>query len=267
MDLSLNIVEGGPNVRGSILRTNQAFLELVSEKTTLDYGIAFASSQFSTVSECNQFREVWVESADEAAQAVEQANAHFAESNLTCDRWALAEDQKPETIEPALLAAGFRRDDRVAMGLNGWPAPMEPSDQYRVLPARAMRAAYAEVCGKRASSAEGDARIEVDNERLDDYRLDAFVLMDGKEPVGICSLFQVGDIGRITDMFVVDAMRRKKAGTAMANHIIALARRLTVSVVCLEVRETNEQAIAFLKQCGFVEAGRLVEFVRNTQNQ
>lgn len=267
MDLSLNIVEGGPNVRGSILRTNQAFLELVSEKTTLDYGIAFASPQFSTVSECNQFREVWVDSADEAAKAIEQADAHFAESGLTCNRWAPAEDQKPETIEPTLLAAGFRRDDRVAMALDGWPASMESPGQYRVLPARAMRAAFAEVCRQRATDAEGDARVEVDNERLDDHRLDAFVLMDGKKPVGVCSLFQVGDIGRIIDLYVVESARRQKAGTEMACHIIALARRLTVSVVCLEVRETNEQAIAFVKQCGFVEAGRLVEFVRDNHNQ
>ncbi|GJM27198.1 MAG: hypothetical protein DHS20C16_36130 [Phycisphaerae bacterium] len=267
MDLSLNVVADGPNVRGSVLRTNQAFLELVSEKTTLDFGIAFAASQFPTVSECNQFREVWVESPDEAVKALAQAEAHFADAGLTCNRWALAEAQKPETIEPALKEAGFRRDDRIAMALECWPEAIEPTDRYRVLPARAMRAVFAEVCGQRASEIEGDARIEVDSERLDDHRLDSFVLMDGKTPVGICALFQVGDIGRITDLFVVEPTRRKKAGTEMANHVIALARRLTVSVVCIEVRESNSQSIAFLKQCGFVEAGRLVEFVRDPENR
>jgi ribosomal protein S18 acetylase RimI-like enzyme len=266
MDLSLNVVADGPNVRGSILRTNQAFCELVSTKTTLDFGIAFAAPQFATVGECNQFREVWVESPEEAIQALAQADAHFADAGVACNRWAIAEDQKPETIEPILIDAGFRRDDRVAMALDGWPSASDPNDKYRVLPARAMRAAFAEVCGQRASETEGDARVEADHERLDDHRLDAFVLMDGKVPTGICSLFQVGDIGRIIDLFVVESLRRKRAGTEMANHLITLARRLTVSVVCLEVRESNEHAIAFLKQCGFVEAGRLVEFVRDPQN-
>ncbi len=264
MDLSLNVVADGPNIRGSILRTNQAFLDLVSMKTTLDFGIAFAAPQFPTVSECNQFREVWIESPDDAAKALAQADAHFTESDLKCTRWALAEGQKAETIETFMRDAGFQRDDRVAMALDGWPASTVANDNYRVLPARAMRAAYSEVCSQRASEAEGEVRVEVDIERLDDHRLDAFVIMDGKTPAGICSLFQVGDIGRIADLYVVESMRRKKAGTAMTNHIIAMARRLTVSVVCLEVRESNVAAIAFLKQCGFIEAGKLVEYVRPT---
>ncbi len=262
MDLSLNVVADGPNVRGAILRTNQAFLELVSTKTTLDYGIAFAAPEFPTVSECNQFREVWIESRDDAATALAQADAHFADSELTCSRWALAEGQKSETIESFMRDFGFERDDRVAMALDGWPAAIDLTDKYRVLPARAMRAAFSDVCSQRASEAEGDASVDVDVERLDDHRLDAFVIMDGKIPAGICSLFQVGDIGRFADMYVVADMRRKKVGTAMVNHLIALARRLTVSVACIEVRQSNEPAVAFLKKCGFIEAGTLVEFVR-----
>ena len=267
MDHSLNVIADGPNVRGAILRTNQAYLDLVSTKTTLDFGIAFAAPQFPTVAECNQFREVWVESPDDAATALAQADAHFAGTGTAGNRWALAEDQKPETTETVLIDAGFCREDKIAMALGAWPAVSPSQEKYRVLPARAMRAAFAEVCAQRAIETERDAQVEVNNTRLDDHRLDAFVLMNAKTPIGICSFFQVGDVGRITSLFVVETMRRKRAGTVMANHIIALARRLTVNVLCLEVQESNSNSIAFLKQCGFVEAGRLVEYVRPSTQQ
>jgi ribosomal protein S18 acetylase RimI-like enzyme len=263
MDLTLNVIAGdGPNVRGSILRSNQALTELVSEKTTLDHGIAFCAPQFASVAQCNQFREVWVESPEEAELALVQAEEHFALSDAPCNRWALAEGQKPEVIEPVLLNAGFTRKDKVAMALECWPAPSEAESQFRILPARAMRAAFAEVCSQHANLRDGEPEVEVESERLDDHRLDAFVAMDGKRPIGLCSLFHVGDIGRIVDLFVIESARRRHVGTAMARHIIALAHRYVVRVVCIELDETRSGSIDFLKRNGFIEAGRLIEYVR-----
>ncbi len=265
MDLSLNVTSGGPTARGSILRSNQAYLELVSQKTTLDYGIAFCAPSFPGAAESQQFREVWVESVDDASRALTQTQAFFDEANVHCNRWALAEDQEPDVIEPVLFDAGFARADKIAMMLERWPHANEEPGKYRILPARAMRQAFRGICTERAAHLLEPGcgeQVTVDGERLDDHRLDAFVAMDGKQPVGLCSLFQVGDIGRIIDLYVAEPFRRRGIGTEMLEHIFAMARRLAVRIVCVDVPADNPAAVAFLEKYAFVPAGKLIEYAR-----
>jgi hypothetical protein len=105
MDLPLHVTQGGTGA-GSILRSNQAYLELLSTKTTLDWGIAFSCDQFPDLPDAHQFREVWIENAADAPKALAAVDAFFAERDAVCARWVLAEAQPPEPIEPTLTMAG-----------------------------------------------------------------------------------------------------------------------------------------------------------------
>jgi GNAT superfamily N-acetyltransferase len=264
MDISLNVTRGGATPVGSVLRTNQAYAELLAEKTTLDWGIAFCCPQFAAYPGGQQFREVWIESADETPAAVAAAEAHFAERDTVCARWTLAEAQSPDSVEPALAAAGFRREDAQVFALGAWPRVAESSG-IRVLPARPMRAAYEKIWHTALGYLEGAAReqaVAAGLERLDDHRMDAFVAMRDKAPAGIAALFQVGDIGRVVDVYVVPAQRRTGVGTALLDHAVQLAKRLTMRLVCTEISTANAGGAAFLARRGFEAAGRIVEFHR-----
>lgn len=262
MDLSLAVSSGGPTVRGAILRSNQAYLELLGPKTTLQWGIAFCCEAFPRLAAGNQFREVWVESPEEAARAIEAAKSFFAEQGVTCSRWALAEAQKPEPLHDALLAAGFEREESLAMALTAWPE-RRLEHHLRILPARPMRAAYEEAWREVAKSEQPDQRevtVEAALERLDDHRIDAFVAMAGDKPAGICAMFQVGDVGRIMDIHVLREHQRARVGGALLDHMVQIARRLLHRVVCVQIAEDNDGGIAFLSKSGFVECGRLIEY-------
>ncbi len=264
MDISLNVTQAGPTPAASVLRSNQAYLELLAEKTTLDGGIAFCCTQFPDWPDGSQFREVWVESPTEAEQTYAAAEAHFAECGVTCTRWALAEAQNPALVTPVLDAHGWQRRDMQALALTAWPAPGEFPD-VRILPARPMRAVFRTCWQQLAAYLPDDqqtASVEAAEERLDDHRMDAFVAQVNRQPAGVCALFQVGDIARIIDFFVLPAYRRRGVASALLDHVVALARRLTMRLVCVEVDADNAPGLTFFKNAGFADGGRIVEFHR-----
>jgi GNAT superfamily N-acetyltransferase len=85
-------------------------------------------------------------------------------------------------------------------------------------------------------------------------------LREGGQPVGRAGLFEVGDIGRIKDVHVVPGVRRRGVGSALMAHVLTLARRLAVAMVCLEVDQADRGAVAFFESCGFVPDGSIYGF-------
>jgi len=111
------------------------------------------------------------------------------------------------------LAAGYAREDRLAMALTAY-REIQTNPDVRVLPARPMRAAYRAVFDEAWSIYPDSMRsdcVDACVERLDDHRMDMFVALIDKQPAGVCGLFQVGDIGRIVDVYACRAFRRKNA--------------------------------------------------------
>lgn len=262
VDLSLQVASGGPTAVGAVLRTNQAYHELLSGKHTLQWGIAFSCPRLAGLSAGNEFREVWIEDGGQVGAALAAVDAHFGERGVKCHRWALAEAQDPGIVEPGLAEAGFVREDLQVLALGAWSEPLVV-EHVRVLPARPMRAAYQAVlevaAGEYAPSA-GDQFVEAGVDRLDDHRMDMYVAMIEGKAAGACALFQVGDIGRIVDLYVVPAFRRRRAATGLLHHVMALARRLMLRIVCVETPESNAAGIELLNGLGFVGAGRTVQF-------
>ncbi len=298
VEYSLDVTPGGPTVKGSVLRTDQAYLELLAAKNTFDGGIAFWSPAFPRLQSTNQFREVWVKTAAEAAAAIQAAENFYHERGTRCATVALAESQPVETIEGTLSAAGYRRADNIVMGLGAWPpdavtaeadpasagrhqpdgprstpgkhessAPPAHADasasDIRVLPARPMREAFRE-CWSAAASfyppSERDMVVDAANERLDDQRVDAFVAMVAGKPAGMCTLLQIGDVGRIVDVYVLPAHRRAGVATALVRYVIAITKRLAARVVCVEIPLDDAAGKGLFTALGFIDVGRTVEF-------
>ena len=263
MDISLQVSAAGPTVTGAVLRSDQAYHELLCEKTTLDWGIAFVNARFAGIPAGNQFREVWVEDQAEVRAALDAVGAHFRDQQRACTRWVLAEAQNPEAVDGVLTEAGYRRVDRLAMALSAWPT-VQASDAVRVLPARPMRGAFAAILEDAVADWPGGLRddwVQAGLDRLDDHRMDMFVGLIDKKPAGACGLFQVGDIGRVVDPHVCSAFRRRGVATSMMLAAVGLARRLQMRIVCTDVSVDNHAGKALLSHLGFIEGGRIVEYV------
>jgi ribosomal protein S18 acetylase RimI-like enzyme len=252
------------NSVSSLLRSTQALCMQLCEKETLDYGIAFFSTQFPALPEANQFREVWIEDPIEIPVAFEQAEHWFAHHNLFCHRWAPAQGKASTQLEGFLDARGFSKRVYRGMVLREW-VEIEPSPQVRVLPARAMRAAFRETFLRDESVAEGPMRrllAEANDRRLDDPQFDMFVAMIEGKPAGRAALYQVGDLSRVVDLTVLKGFESQHVEDALLAHLIAMAKRLQFRHVLAQVDHEDKSRYSWLRRAGFVVDGEIAEFER-----
>lgn len=84
----------------------------------------------------------------------------------------------------------------------------------------------------------------------------AFVSVANGGPTGIVIGRRVGDEAEILNLAVGLGSRRKGEGKRLVGKLLEEYRRLGVSRVFLEVRESNAGAICFYEQQGFRAAGR-----------
>lgn len=249
---------------GSLLRASQAFCLQLCEKETLDYGIAYYSMRFAGLPDANQYREVIASDRASAASAFDEAQRWFESRGLTWYRWAPADGAAPDELIDFLSDRGFKLRRYAAMVIRTW-AEFETPGDVRVLPARAMRGALRETLGEASRRPRGRAATALADayeERMDDPPFDVFVAMIGKEPAGRCALYQVGDIARIMDLNVLPAFADRGVDAALTAHVLALAKRLAMRNICLQVEADDSARREWFAKAGFVEDGDLVEFER-----
>ena len=247
----------------SLLRADQAYYAQLAETHALDWGIAFVSNTFSLDPNANQFREVMLEPGTSAAHALAAVNAYFESRDRRCCKWVSAADVDDTDLHRHLIEQGFIYREVRALLLTEWidvPVP----DGVRILPARAMRKSLTAIHDERFDDPNVTGKIglcQAAQERLNDPRMDAFVAMLDDQPAGCCTLFEIGDIGRICDLYVRNGNRRRAVGRALVGQVLRLARRLLLRVVCAPVAADNEPALKLFASCGLHPDGSIAEFV------
>jgi len=252
---------------GSLLRSTQAFCGQLCEKETLDYGIAYYCPRFPDLAEVNQFREVIVQDPEKLPAAFEEADRFFAAKNLVCRRWAPAEGSASAEMTAFLESKGFRKQQFAAMAAVHWMEAPEPHD-VRVLPARALRAAFRETFLRSPepdTPAQREALADAYSERMDDPSFEMFVAMAGKEPAGRCALYQVGDIARVMDLHVLPGFADHSVHVALLWHVLSLAKRLAMRNICALIEEEDGVRREWFRDAGFIEDGAITEFQRTAE--
>ena len=241
-------------VVSAIRRADQVFYEQVGEKITLEYGIAFFVTECPHAQQDNAFREVWVADLGAMPAAWAEVEAFYARRDLTCYRWVPALGQAAETIERFLLEKGLRKEPQAAMHLREWlDFTVEPN--VRVLPARAMRQAF-------RALHEDPQHVAIEERRLDSPQFDVFVATVDNRPAGRCGLLQVGEIANVRDLYVTPEFRQGNVEEALLAHMLEMARRLMMRIVCAKVDVRDAETIAFLEHHGFRQEGEMVEYAR-----
>lgn len=90
-----------------------------------------------------------------------------------------------------------------------------------------------------------------------------FTAVRGKEVLGYIGISTVLDEGYITNVAVFPQYRRQGVGAALIKKVFELASDLSLSFVSLEVRESNEAAIALYTAFGFKVEGKRNNFYTN----
>lgn len=245
-----------PDAISAIRRSDQAWCAQLATGDPLTFGVAYVAPEFSALSQVNQLRDVWLADVDPAG-VYALAENYFAARKSRCTRWVPAADQPVEPVEAILAPHGWRRVEQIVWTLPAGAGLNETSGDLRILPARAMRRAYSTTFVDASPDAGAAAQ-----QRMDDANLDAFVAVRDGEPLGRMGYFEVGDIARLADLYVLPAHRRKGVGTALVDHFAQLARRLLPKLVVAACDADDADAAAFLRHCGLIESGTATEFVR-----
>jgi [ribosomal protein S18]-alanine N-acetyltransferase len=91
------------------------------------------------------------------------------------------------------------------------------------------------------------------------------VLADGSIAGYLC-LKQVVDEAEILDVAVRGALRGKGIGRLLVQHALSASGSRGASFVSLEVRVSNEEAIALYRRAGFREIGRRKRYYENGED-
>ena len=84
----------------------------------------------------------------------------------------------------------------------------------------------------------------------------------GGKVVGYCGVIIALDEGQITDIAVSGAYRRRGIGMEIVKQMILESAKRGISVLYLEVRESNRAARELYRACGFEECGVRKGFYR-----
>lgn len=246
----------------AVRRSNQQYYEQISHRETLDCGYAYNNAEYAHLPECNFLGEVSFRLA--GPDAFETVEAFYREKGLTCACWVPAADQPPEQVAEMLAPHGFARRESIAMLHDGSRPPAAADESLRVIGARAMRRAYTRICTERFADYQSptDELVAAQLERLNDPQYDAFVAMLADEPAGTITVHQVGDIGRIRDIFVVPALRRRGVGLALVAFALATAARWSLRTICTAISVENTIGRTLLTRVGFMEGATIVSFCR-----
>jgi N-acetylglutamate synthase-like GNAT family acetyltransferase len=197
--------------------------------------------------------------------AFDEAERLFQGQGLTCLRWAPAGGHASDKLAGFLVSRGFRLRTYFAMALTRW-VDIEVASDVRVLPARAMRAALHKTLPGAASAAPSatlQLLVDAYEERLDDPQFDMFVALVENQAAGRCALFQVGDIARLMDLDVLARFANRGVDAALTAHVLALAKRLAMRTICVQIDSDDGATKAWFESVGFVEDGTIVEFERD----
>ncbi|MGB0716817.1 MAG: hypothetical protein ACPGXK_13120 [Phycisphaerae bacterium] len=244
-------------------RTSQAACNQICEKQTLELGIAYYSPAFPNSAQLNQYREVIAKDSDQYAAALKEANEWFGEQRLRCHGVAMADGSSPDALIAFLADDGYQCRQFAAMQLTSW-GEISVSENVRILPARAMRPALREtfVEDERFVAEPAPLRADIVSERMDDAAYDMHVaLVDGR-PAGRCGLYQVGDIARVVELAALEGDHQAATLESLLGHSLALAKRLTMRTICMQVPVEDEMTLDLCRRAGFEQDGTLGEFER-----
>lgn len=253
-----------PAIEAAVRRTSQVWFELTAQRVSLPVGYAYTSRDYPDVPTCNFLGEVLLD-PDDAPDPRATVEAYFDDTGRTCNAWIPAAVANADEILELVTGKGFTRDELRTFALPpDAPAPAARGE-IRLVGARGLRRTFAALAEQRAAELDGptDQLVACQLDRLNSAQVDAFVGRANGEAVGTVTVFQVGPIGRICDLWVSQAARKQGFGRELLAGAVETARRWALQPICAAIGREHEAGAALLASAGFVEGTPIVGAFRN----
>jgi ribosomal protein S18 acetylase RimI-like enzyme len=242
-------------------RTDRFWSEHLGETTQLECGVAVIAPDLPQVWEANRMLEAALAPGAAPADAVAEAEAHFAAAGVPCWQWQLYPSTSAGTsnaLAEHLMAVGYTKTSDNVMALASPPhacdLPALPG--VTVLPARAAFRHARELAEESAARWNEPQVAEAQMRHLDDPHCDALLALRDGRAVGRVTVLAVGDIGRVEQVYVAQHARRQGIGRLLLARALEICARSLFRHVLLSVTADNSPAVSLYTQFGFRGVGR-----------
>lgn len=250
-------------------RTERLWTEHLGEAEQLDVGVAVTNPQLPKVRDANRVLEAALPPGVSAEEAVDAVQAHYAERRTSCFAWQMRVGVDSQAVlESHLASLGYRRYAEDVMAYAGTPTTTRHETFLATLPGITVlptRAAFGHARSLAAETDSPDAEPTLAEARmlhLDDPHCDSLLALQDGRAVGRISVFAVGDIGRIDQVYVARSARRRGLGRLLLNRAMEICARSLFRHVLLTVDPANGPAITLYQGAGFRKIGELVNWTR-----
>ena len=249
------------------IQTERDYVRHLAEETALDFGTAFHNAQLPRIHDANCILDAALPEEMSAAEAFEQAQAHFAQVGSTLWHWVMNPSAKPEATTPLiehLQQNGFKPRTGDLMHLERAPMKIVEAAGLKIIPSRASfrhaRMLAEESAEKWNEPTVADAAML----HLDDPHWDSLIALRDNEPVAHVGVLAVGELGRIDDVYVARKYRRLGIGRTMMGRALEICARSLFKHVMLMVDPTNEAAVSLYRSLGFTRVGTVTSYRRTS---
>jgi ribosomal protein S18 acetylase RimI-like enzyme len=198
------------------------------------------------------------------ADAVQEVREHFRAAGASCRQWFMnpaAAESQTRPLADCLAAGGWTpRTFDVMYRAGQSAARVAETPGLTIIPARASFRHARELAEEAAAESSERQGADADMLHLDDPHWDAAVaLLDGRA-VARAGVLAVGDVGRVEDVYVGAAHRRRGIGRTMMGRAMEVCARSLFKHVLLRVRPDDAAAVGLCTGFGFRTIGRMIAY-------
>jgi ribosomal protein S18 acetylase RimI-like enzyme len=268
MDLPILKVTSAPTVETLVRYFHQLaanWTAHVAEKSDLEFGSAWVGASFPRVHYANRVMDVALPQGLGAQQALEMADAHFAQQGSACWQWIMnpsAPDDQTRPMIDLLLSRGYARGVEDIMYLEHLSSVAMAGGEgsLRIIPARASFRHSRTLHEQAASEWNEPQLVEAAMAHLDDPHYDALLALDAGQAIAHVGVLAMGEVGLIEEVFVAESHRGRGVGAIMIGRAMEACGRSLFKHVMLSVAPDNARANALYSRFGFRKIGQWVEY-------
>ena len=241
--------------------------QVAAEETTLDVGVALTNPVLSKIADANQVIDAALPDDMTAAQALADAEAHFADRGARLLKWVMnpsaPTDRTQPLVEHIVAAGGFKPRGYDILYLAGQPAgPIEEVSGLTIIPARAAFK-HARALAEEAAVFFNFAPVaESIMLHFEDPATDSVMAMKEGAPVGYVSVMTMGEIGYIGEVFVSEKLRNAGIGRTLMSRTLEICARALHRHVFIAVAADNAPAAHLYGRLGFKKIGEYSYYTR-----
>lgn len=245
-------------------QTESRWSQHLADEQQLEIGTAFTNPQLATVYDANNVRDVALPEGMTPEAAVELVGDYYGQRQVSCAYWTMNPSAAESATKPMveyLISAGYRVNTADILLMSHMPRDrVAEASGLTIIPARASYR-HTRMLAEESAQCWGAPQLaDAWMLHLDDPHWDALLAMKDGVPAAYIGVLEMGEVGRIDEVYVGHAFRRQGIGTTMLSRALELCGRAMFKHVMLSVLPGNAAGLRLYAKFGFERIGEITAY-------